>query len=295
VIYSSYPRGYTIKEDHMDTTEAINAFKKYEMTNHKEGTRLGYVQFLTLFQNTFDGRIVESVSVDEISQFLESYTTNVAKTTRRLRYSQVKAFFNFLISECSLPIQNPCDHPIVAKQYKNPRQAARKILEKEVVDEFIYSTTCARDRLIIELQARCGLRVGEVLKLKVSDVTDRKLIIQEPKSGKESEIAFIPEQIVKRVAEYIAANNLGPDDHLFPVCYSTIRNLINRLADKFHIKVSPHDFRRHSATYASRNGVPLEIVSKVLLRHHDLKTTQVYLGKINDSEAIRWMDVLHGK
>ncbi len=37
------------------------------------------------------------------------------------------------------------------------------------------------------------------------------------------------------------------------------------------------------------------VVSKVLLRHHDLKTTQVYLGKINDSEAIRWMDVLDGK
>ena len=79
------------------------------------------------------------------------------------------------------------------------------------------------------------------------------------------------------------------------VCYSTIRNVINRLADKIHLKISPHDFRRHSATYASRNGVPLEIVSKVLLRHHDLKTTQVYLGKINDSEAIRWMDVLHAK
>ena len=31
------------------------------------------------------------------------------------------------------------------------------------------------------------------------------------------------------------------------------------------------------------------------LRHQDLKTTQVYLGKISDSEAIRWMDILHGK
>jgi hypothetical protein len=29
--------------------------------------------------------------------------------------------------------------------------------------------------------------------------------------------------------------------------------------------------------------------------HQDLKTTQVYLGKINDTEAIRWMDILHGK
>lgn len=48
-------------------------------------------------------------------------------------------------------------------------------------------------------------------------------------------------------------------------------------------------------TYASRNGVPLEIISKVILRHPDLKTTQIYLGKISDTEAIRWMDILHGK
>jgi hypothetical protein len=46
------------------------------------------------------------------------------------------------------------------------------------------------------------------------------------------------------------------------------------------------------ATYASRNGVPLEVVSKVILRHQDLKTTEVSLGKINDAEAIRWMDIL---
>jgi len=59
--------------------------------------------------------------------------------------------------------------------------------------------------------------------------------------------------------------------------------------------ISPHDLHRHSDTYASRNGVLLEIISKVILRHQDLKTTQVYLGKVSDAEAIRWMDVLHGK
>jgi integrase len=62
-----------------------------------------------------------------------------------------------------------------------------------------------------------------------------------------------------------------------------------------NVNVSPHDLRRYSATYASRNGVPLEVVSKIILRHQDLKTTQVYLGKISDSEAIRWMDILHEK
>jgi integrase/recombinase XerD len=62
-----------------------------------------------------------------------------------------------------------------------------------------------------------------------------------------------------------------------------------------NVHVSPHDLRRYSATYASRNGIPLEVVSKEIMRHQDLKTTQVYLGKIRDSEAIRWMNVLPGK
>jgi hypothetical protein len=56
-----------------------------------------------------------------------------------------------------------------------------------------------------------------------------------------------------------------------------------------------HDLRRHSATYASRNGVPLEVISKVILRHSDLKTAQMYLCKVTDAEAIRWVDVLHSK
>ncbi|HEX9262581.1 MAG TPA: site-specific integrase [Candidatus Bathyarchaeia archaeon] len=184
---------------------------------------------------------------------------------------------------------------MIARQYKNPKPAAREILDKELVDQLIYSTKSHRDRLILELLARCGLRIGEVLKLRAADVSDRKLMIHEPKSGKESEIAFMPEQIAKRLAEYIVAEHIGPEKRIFPVCYTTVRALIRCLAGKFHVKISPHDLRRHSATYASRNGVPLEIVSKVLLRHHDLKTTQVYLGKVNDTEAIRWMDVLHGK
>jgi integrase len=171
----------------------------------------------------------------------------------------------------------------------------RKILDKELVDELIYKTSSTRDRLILELQARCGLRVGEVLKLRVADISDRKLIVREPKSGTDAEIAFMPEQISRRIADYVSSNGMNPDDRLFPVSYSTVRSLIKKLGAKFNVKISHHDFRRHAATYASRNGVPLEIISKVLLRHHDLKTTQVYLGKVTDTEATLWMDTLHGK
>jgi integrase len=60
------------------------------------------------------------------------------------------------------------------------------------------------------------------------------------------------------------------------------------------VEFIPHDLRRHAATYASRSGTPIEIVSKILLRHSSLSITQRYLGKISDVEAMRWIDKLHG-
>jgi integrase len=60
------------------------------------------------------------------------------------------------------------------------------------------------------------------------------------------------------------------------------------------IHLKPHDLRRHAATFSSRSGVPLEIVSKIILRHANLSTTQRYLGKISDVEAIRWIENIHG-
>jgi integrase len=42
------------------------------------------------------------------------------------------------------------------------------------------------------------------------------------------------------------------------------------------IHLRPHDLRRHAATFASRSGVPLEIVSKIILRHSNLSTTRSF-------------------
>jgi integrase len=53
------------------------------------------------------------------------------------------------------------------------------------------------------------------------------------------------------------------------------------------------DLRRHAATFASRSGTPIEIVSKVIMRHAHLSTTQRYLGKVTDVEAMRWIENLY--
>jgi len=60
------------------------------------------------------------------------------------------------------------------------------------------------------------------------------------------------------------------------------------------VHLKPHDLRRHAATYASRNGTPLKIISKVILRHANLSTTQRYLGKVSEPEAMRWIENRYG-
>ena len=279
----------------MTLRDAITLFGYQQRSNLRPRTVRSYQPLLQRFETEFGERSFDSIGSDEIFQFLETVTGNHSRSTRRLRYAQLKAFFNFLIDKCNLNMKNPCDAPLLSKAFKTPKQVARTILDREIVEELIYNTQTLRDRLILELQARCGLRIGEALKIKVSDAVDRRLILSEPKSGKESEVAFMPEQIAKRLHDYIQQESLSPGDRIFPICYSTARTLIKQLGERLNVVLTPHDLRRYSATYASRNGVPLEIVSKVILRHQDLKTTQAYLGRVTESEAIRWMDVLHGK
>jgi integrase/recombinase XerD len=279
----------------MIVQEAIDLFKEHQRVSVKQRTQQSYKNLIKLIQEVFHDREIESIKAEEVSRFLETYTEGLAKSTRRLRYAQLKALFNFVIDTYHLNIKNPCNVPQLFKSFKTSQNKPRKILDKETVDEIIFNSKSARDRLILELQARCGLRIGEVLNLKVSDISGRKLMIQEPKSGRDVEVAFMPEHIATRLTDYVVSKNLSPEVRIFGVCYTTVRNLVKSLGKRFSVNISPHDLRRHSATYASRNGVPLEIISKVILRHQDLKTTQVYLGKVSDSEAIRWMDVLHSK
>lgn len=279
----------------MKVKEAISLFQYFGRSSYKRRTVESYAHLLKEFETLYGERSVESTGSDVIYHFLENITEGLAKSTRRLRYAQLKAFYNFSINQCNIDMKNPCNVPLLTKTFKMPIQIARRIPDKEVIDEMIYNTKSPRDRLILELQARCGLRIGESLKIKVSDISERKIILREPKSGKDAEVAFMPEPIARRLNGYIKSKNLQSNDLIFPICYSTARSMIKRLGARLSVNITPHDLRRYSATYASRNGVPLEIVSKVILRHQDLKTTQVYLGKVSESEAIRWMDILHGK
>ena len=279
----------------MNITTALKIFRDYQKSNLKRNTVIGYRYLLVNFEELFGDRGLNSISSEDLFHFFEIITENNSKSTKRHRYSQLKAFFNFIIMNYELDLKNPLNSPVMRKTYRLPKPTQREIIAKGLIDEVIFNSKNLRDRLLLELQSRCGARIGEVLNIRVRDIDERKITVHNPKSGKETEVIFMPEQVANRLKTYIQDEGLREEDRVFNFCYGTARTLINGLGEKVGITLNPHDLRRHSATFASRNGVPLEIISKVLLRHQNLKTTQVYLGKVNDSEAIRWMDILHGK
>jgi site-specific recombinase XerD len=72
--------------------------------------------------------------------------------------------------------------------------------------------------------------------------------------------------------------------------YTGARQMVKKAGRKISLEISPHDLGRPAATYASRAGAPIEIVSKVILRHANLSTTQRYPGKVSDTGASRWVE-----
>jgi integrase/recombinase XerD len=239
-------------------------------------------------------RELSTITSEEILSFLGKLTEGRKQLTRHGRYSHLKAFFNFIRANLDPETHNPCDAPMLRKLYRPGKPISWTIVEKETVDEIIFRTVKARNRIMLELMARGGMRVGEVLNLTPKDLNDQKLTIQNPKSGKDEEIVFIPRKVAERLRCYISLKEIRSDQKVFPITYAAARVMVRKAGDLVGIDLKPHDLRRHAATYASRSGVPIEIVSKVILRHANLATTQRYLGKISDTEATRWIENLYG-
>jgi integrase len=249
---------------------------------------------MSSFRGRFGDRDLISVTPDDVLSFLTGITEGKKQLTKRTRYSHLKTFFNFIENNLDQNFQNPCGSPMLRKLFRPVTTTHWNILEKEVVDEIIFRTTKPRNRLILELMARGGMRISEVLKLTPSDVDDRKLILRDTKSGREREVVYIPQKVADRLRAYIRDKGVQPDQRIFPITYTAARVIAKKAGSLVGVHLKPHDLRRHAATYASRSGVPIEIVSKVILRHANLSTTQRYLGKVTDIEAMRWIENLYG-
>jgi integrase len=277
----------------MQVSNAAKLWLEYHKAHSKENSIRAYKLVLSKLCEEFGGENIEEITTERVLSFLNRITEGRKRQTKRTRYSHLLAFFNFIKDHIDLDFKNPCDTPMLKKLFRARPSYHWNIIEKETVDEVIFRTSKPRNRLILELMARGGARISEVLKLTPSDIHERRLTLRDPKSGREQEFIFIPQRLADRLKDYVRQKGIHPNRRIFPICYEAAREMVAKAGSVVDIHLRPHDLRRHAATYASRSGVPIEIVSKVILRHSNLSTTERYLGKISDVEAMKWIDTLY--
>jgi integrase/recombinase XerD len=196
------------------------------------------------------------MSPEEVLSFLTSLNGECKQLTNYTRYAYLKALFNSIRNNLDAQLQDPCDTPMLKKLFRPGKLVHRHVQERETTDEVIFRTTKARNRLMLELMAQGGLRVGEVLKFTGGDVEDQKLIIRDPKRGKETEVVFIPKELADRLKDYLKARGIQGKQRILPITYTAARAMVKKAGSLVGVHLRPHDLRRHAATYASRSGVP---------------------------------------
>lgn len=233
----------------MKFSQAGNYFLEYHRAKSKKNTARAYEFIVGKFCQEFGDISIDEIPSDDVLSFLNRLTEGNNKLTRKNRYSQLSTFFNFIRYNIDEGFTNPCDVPVMKKMFRVKRSVHWDIIEKETVDEIIFRTMKARNRLMLELMARGGLRVGEVLKLTKADVQGgRKLILRNPKSGKDREYGFIPQKVADRLKEYTEQHCDSNKDRIFPISYEAARQMVMKSGKMVGIHLRPHDLRRHAAT-----------------------------------------------
>lgn len=138
----------------MTVNRAVNYHLQYHKTNSQHNT-LRCVEFvLGKFDAQFRGRMLYSVSEEEVLSFLNELTYKRKQTTKRNPYSVLSSFYNFTINTTQPDLKNPCSNTIIKKFSRQPQPIQSRILDKDTIDEIIFRTMSTRNRLMLELMAR---------------------------------------------------------------------------------------------------------------------------------------------
>jgi len=105
----------------MKITQAIYCCLDYHRMNSNKNTVRNYKPILTQFDATFPHRELESITSEEILSFLNQMNFSATHSTKRLRYSLLKAFYNFCKNTFDETIHNPCVTAMLRKMFRDRR------------------------------------------------------------------------------------------------------------------------------------------------------------------------------
>jgi integrase len=131
--------------------------------------------------------------------------------------------------------------------------------------------------LCLQLQASLGLRIGDVLNLRVNSFKNGKMEIKEDKTDK-LQYREINRNVFDYIKDYAIENKLSTTDKLFDVGVRAVQKQLKIITDFLGLEnISTHSFRKmYATTIYESNNYNLELV-KELLNHTSIATTQRYI------------------
>ncbi len=270
--------------------ECINKFIEYLIIDKKysENTVKSYNNDLKKYELFFKNANITNIRENHIKKYLKHLKeNNNDNRTINHNISTLRSFYKFLLIEKIIK-ENPMEYIEMPKTKKSlPKtlsiEEIDKLLNFKLTDAFSY-----RNKAMLELMYSSGLRVSELINVKIHDIDTSNCIIRIMGKGKKERIVPLGdyaikyielyikeyrEKLIKReLNEYLFINNHGKK-----MTRQGFFKILKQLAKEQNIKTefSPHTLRHSFATHLLNGGADLRSIQE-MLGHESISTTQIY-------------------
>ncbi len=228
----------------------------------------------------FDAEEVDRITINNYIRKLKEKKFAASSVIRKV--ASLRGFFKWAYSS-GIMTKNPAS---TIEQPKVPKKLPKVVTIKEI-EEILKNNLSTEEHVIIELLYSCGLRVSELVSLKVNDIDLSSKYVRCTGKGSKERIIPIGLEAKKIVEEYlplrafilkkynINTKKLLVSDSGKLYNRQAVYSLIHKQGKLINKNISPHTLRHSFATHLLENGADLRIVQE-LLGHSDVATTQLY-------------------
>lgn len=233
---------------------------------------------------------ITQVSHRELSDFIQQIAElGIAPRTQARIISGIKAFYRFLILESVIT-----DDP--SSLLESPRLGRKlpEVLSTEEINALVAAVDLSkaegqRNKAILETLYGCGLRVTELIELKISHLYFKEAFVKVRGKGNKERLVPISQTALNEIVRYLETDRClldikpGQEDFVFlnrrgsHLTRVMIFTIVKNLAVMANIKkeVSPHTFRHSFATHLLEGGANLRVIQQ-MLGHSSIITTEIY-------------------
>jgi integrase/recombinase XerD len=230
------------------------------------------------------------ISEEIIQQFIYEMASQVNPRSQSRLISGLKSFFNYLIFE---DYRN--DTPLELIEVPKTGRKLPDTLATDEIDALIQAIDLStpegeRNKAMLETLYSCGLRVSELITLKLSDLFFEEGFIKITGKGNKQRFVPVGKTTIKLIGLYVNQVRVhlsvqkSFEDTLFlnrrgkQLTRAMVFTIIKDLALKINLNktISPHTFRHSFATHLLENGADLRSI-QLMLGHESITTTEVYM------------------